>query len=397
MKDKAMPLDLAKVREETPAVETLIHFNNAGAALMPQPVLNAVIEHLQLEAQIGGYEAAKLKRDAHERAYTAIAELINAQPDEIALVENATRAWDMAFYSLKFEAGDKIITAQSEYSSNFIPFLQAKKKAGIEIVIIPDDEFGQVDVNALEAAIDKRVKLIAITHVPSTGGLINPAEAIGEIAKRHKILYLLDACQSVGQLQVDLQKIGCDFLSVTGRKFLRAPRGIGFLYAKRSAFEMLEPVFLDTHAATWISPESYTILPSARRFENWESNISTRIGLAVAVDYALDIGMDVIEERVLSLSSLLREELSSIEGVQIRDWGLKLSGIVTFTIDGKDSYEIRDTLSKQKINVSVSPKEYTLLDFEARDLPDLVRASVHYYNTEAEVKIFCDAVKLLSA
>jgi cysteine desulfurase/selenocysteine lyase len=390
-----MPLDLAKVREETPAVETLIHFNNAGAALMPQPVLNAVIEHLQLEAQIGGYEAAKLKRDAHERAYPAIAELINAQPDEIALLENATRAWDMAFYSLKFEAGDKIITAQSEYSSNFIPFLQAKKKAGVEILVIPDDEFGQVDVNALEAAIDARVKLIAITHVPSTGGLINPAEAIGEIARKHKILYLLDACQSVGQLQVDVQKIACDFLSVTGRKFLRAPRGTGFLYARRSAFEMLEPVFLDTHAAQWISPENYTILPSARRFENWESNISTRIGLAVAVDYALDIGMDAIEERVLSLSSLLREELTNIEGVRIRDWGLKLSGIVTFTVEAKDSYEIRDTLSKQKINVSVSPKSYTLLDFEARDLPDLVRASVHYYNTEAEVKIFCEAVARL--
>jgi cysteine desulfurase/selenocysteine lyase len=159
---------------------------------------------------------------------------------------------------------------------------------------------------------------------------------------------------------------------------------------------MLDPVVLPTQAAEWISPENYTILPSARRFENWESNISTKIGLAVAVDYALAIGMDAIEERVLSLSSLLREELANIEGVRIRDWGLKLSGIVTFTMDGKDSSEVRDTLSKQKINVSVSPKEYTLLDFEARDLPDLVRASVHYYNTEAEVKIFCDALKLLS-
>jgi cysteine desulfurase / selenocysteine lyase len=391
-----MPLDLAKIREETPAVETLIHFNNAGSALMPQPVLNAVIEHLQLEAQIGGYEAAKQKQAAHERAYAAIAELIHAQSDEIALVENATRAWDMAFYSLKFNSGDKIITAQSEYSSNFIPFLQAKKNAGIDIVVIGDDAFGQLDVAALEAAIDERVKLIAITHIPSTGGLINPVEAVGAIARQHKIRYLLDACQSVGQVEVDVQKIGCDFLSVTGRKFLRAPRGTGFLYARREAFEMLEPVFLDTHAAKWISPSSYTVTPSARRFENWESNISTRIGLAVAVDYALAIGMDAIEARVQSLAAFLRDELAEIEGVQVRDWGLKLSGIVTFTMEGKDSYALRDALALQKINVSVSPKEYTLLDFEARGLPDMVRASVHYYNTEAEVKIFCDALKLLS-
>lgn len=386
-------LNLEKIRRDTPAVEKLIHFNNAGAALMPQPVLNAVIEHLQLEAQIGGYEAAKQNFAAHERAYTAIAELINAQPDEIALIENATRAWDMAFYSLRFKAGEKILTAQSEYSSNYIPFLQAKQRYGVEIVVIPDDEHGQVDVKALENAIDERVKLIAITHVPSTGGLVNPAEAIGAIARKHGIRYLLDACQSVGQMLVDVEAIGCDFLSVTGRKFLRAPRGTGFLYARREAYQSLEPIFLDTHAAKWTSAESFTIHPTARRFENWETNYSTKIGLAVAVDYALAIGMVEIEARVQALAKMLRDELAKIKNVVLRDRGLKRSGIVTFTLDGMDSYALKDALAAKQINVSVSPKEYTLLDFEARNLPDLIRASVHYYNTEDELARFCEAIR----
>jgi cysteine desulfurase / selenocysteine lyase len=383
-------INIEQVRLDTPAVKNIIHFNNAGSSLMPQSVLQSVIDYLQAETERGGYEVALERTAHHERAYSAIAELINAQPHEIATIENATRAWDMAFYSIPFQHGDRILTAQAEYASNYMGFLQAQKRHGVEIVVIPDDAHGQIDVQALEHAIDERVKLIAITHIPSTGGLINPAEEVGRIAKKHGILYLLDACQSVGQLVIDVEKIGCDFLSATGRKFLRAPRGTGFLYARQNTTQHIEPVIIDLHSATWTGRDTYAVRDDARRFENWETNYSTKVGLAVATDYALKMGMPNIQTRVQALANHLREQLSHVKGATVRDLGVEKCGIVTFTLDGQDSYAVKNELSQKNINVSVSPVEYSRLDMEARGLKSMVRASVHYYNTEEEIARFCE-------
>ncbi|HEX6709632.1 MAG TPA: aminotransferase class V-fold PLP-dependent enzyme [Rubrobacter sp.] len=385
--------DLSRARAETPGCEEVLHFNNAGAALMPEPVLDATVSHLRLEARIGGYEAADRSRDAIERVYDATATLIGCSRDEIAVIENATRAWDMAFYSIPFEPGDRILTAMAEYASNYIAYLQIARKTGAKVEVVQNDEHGQISVEALRGMIDDDVRLISLTHVPTNGGLVNPAAAVGEVAREAGILYLLDACQSAGQLPLDVAEIGCDMLSATGRKYLRGPRGTGFLYVRREVLEDLEPPFLDLHAASWMARDRFEIRPDARRFENWETNYAGKVGLGVAIDYALRWGVEEIRDRVQYLARRLRASLSGVPGVTVRDLGSERCGIVTFTVKGKPSHTIVRALSGQGINTSLSPPASTLLDMESRDLEGLVRASVHYYNSEEEVETFCNTLE----
>jgi cysteine desulfurase / selenocysteine lyase len=390
-----MNFDLARARRETPGCENVLHFNNAGASLMPQPVLDAVVNHLQLEASIGGYEAKNRQLEAVEHVYDAAARLVNCTPAEIAFIENATRAWDMAFYAIPFKAGDRILTARAEYSSNYIAYMQVAQRTGAVVEAIPNDEHGQISVAALREMIDERVKLISITHVPTQGGLVNPAVEVGAVAREAGILYLLDACQSVGQMPMDVKKIGCDMLSTTGRKYLRGPRGTGLLYVRRELIEQLEPPFLDLHAATWVADDRYEIRNDARRFENWEMYYAGKVGLGVAIDYALRWDVETTWTRIKMLAQQLRSQLVALGFVTIHDLGVERCGIVTFNIEGIAADEVQRKLLEMGINVSVSLEESGRLDLAERKTPQLVRASVHYYNSEEEIERFCDAVAQL--
>ena len=390
-----MTIDLARARRDTPAAAQVLHFNNAGAALMPTPVLETQLRHLQQEAAMGGYEAADAADERREAVYDSIARLINAERQEIALVENATVAWDLAFYAISFKPGDRILTARAEYASNYIAFLQAARRTGAVIEVVPSDDSGALDVAALERMIDERVRLIAITHVPTNGGLVNPAADVGRVARRHGILYLLDACQSVGQMPIDVAAIGCDMLSATGRKFLRGPRGTGFLYVRRR-LQPVEQPFLDLQGATWVAPDRYEPRPDARRFENWENNVAAQLGLGTAVDYALGWGLAAIEARVGALAEDLRRRLRAIRGVTVTDLGRKRCGIVTFTVADRAADDVVAALRERRINTVSSSPRSTLLDATARRLPPVVRASVHYYNSEDEVARFADVLAALT-
>jgi cysteine desulfurase/selenocysteine lyase len=390
-----VPIDVERARAETPGCAHLIHFNSAGSALPPQVVLDTVIGHLWAEATMGGYQAENAAAERVEAVYDSIARLLGCQRSEIAIVENATRAWDMAFYGIRFKPGDRILTAKAEYASNVIAFLQVARRTGVSIEVVPDDESGQLSVDALAEMMDERVRLIAISHVPTHGGLVNPAPDVGRIARDAGVLFLLDACQSVGQMPVDVEVVGCHMLSATGRKFLRAPRGTGFLYVSKDVLEQIEPPFLDLHAATWTSDWDYTVRSDARRFETWEGYVAGKLGLGVAVDYALSWGLEDIEQRITALAALMRDCLSAVAGVRVHDRGVRRCGIVTFTKDGWDPEVIRETLAARGIVVDTSSERASRFDLPARGLSSVARASVHYYNTEGEVAALCNAVESL--
>jgi selenocysteine lyase/cysteine desulfurase len=388
--------DLDRLREETAGCEQSAFFNNAGASLQPRPVVARVIDHLRLEEQIGGYEAADRVAAELKGVYGSVARLLHCAPEEVALFENSTRAWEMAFYSLRFASGDRIVTAANEYASNYIAFLQVAQRTGAEICVVESDPAGEVDLEALRKLLDDRVKLIALTHVPTNGGLVQPAGRVGKLARESGIPFLLDACQSTGQMHLDVDALGCDMLCATGRKYLRGPRGTGFLYVRRAMLAHMEPPSLDLHAATWVSRGKFEVRSDAKKFETWESAAATRLGFGVAVEYALALGLKKIERRVQDLAARLRERLAEVKGVTVRDLGRVRCGIVTFTCDGHSPGEVMQRLRAKGIAVRTVERSSTRIDMERRGLDELVRASVHYYNTEAEIERLCEALSSIS-
>jgi cysteine desulfurase/selenocysteine lyase len=388
--------EIQQLRAETKGTTQKLHFNNAGASLPPDVVVDTVINYLSEEATQGGYETEAKYSAELENVYALIARLINAHKDEIAIVENASTAWGLAFNGIDFKPGDVIITSEMEYVTNLIGFLHAKQQHGIEIKVIPNDEQGNFSLIALEEAISPQVKLIAITHIPSTAGGMIPIIEIGKIARKHNILYLVDACQSAGQIPVDVQEIGCDMLSVTGRKYLRAPRGTGFLYVRKEIQHLLKPIFMDSHTADLVNQQEFKIQDNGKRFELYEKSRALTLGLGKAVEYALNIGVDKIWLRIQYLASLLREQLSNINGVTVHDFGAQQCGIVTFSVDGIDSNLVKTKLLEKNINVSVGKAVSTLIYMDKNHLTSIVRASVHYYNTEEEIGVLCEEVNAIA-
>jgi selenocysteine lyase/cysteine desulfurase len=389
-------MNIEKLRAETPGTNHVIHFNNAGASLMPKPVSKTVVSYLRHESLYGGYETAQRHSTELNDIYSSISTFINAQSTkEIAILENATAAWNMAFYAIDFKDSDRILTSKAEYASNYISYLRLQQKSDITIDFIPNDEFGQTSVESLKNMIDDDVKLISITHIPTNSGLVNPVEEIGTIAKEYNCLYLVDACQSVGHYPVDVQQIGCDMLSATGRKYLRGPRGTGFLYVNNDQISDLIPPFLDLHSAEWTAQNRFEIRDDARRFENWEANYAGILGLKKAVEYANELGIKQIWNRITDLAEKLRWQLAELPSVTVHDIGETKCGIVTFAVEEVEAEHVKAQLADQNINVSISTRNSTLLDMQERELDEVIRASVHYYNTIKEIEDIVAAVKVI--
>lgn len=388
-------IDVARLRAETPGCSRVIHLNNAAASLMPQPVLSTVTEYLQQEALEGPMEVVERSREPLDQFYHDAARMLGCEPDEVAITGSSSQAWHLAFASIPFQEGDRILTGRAEWAGNLANMYRAVRQRGVKVEIIPVDDRGRVSVEALQRMVDGRVRVIALPYLPANGGLINPAAEVGRIARAAGAFYLLDASQAVGQMPVDVRELGCDVLCASGRKYLRGPRGTGVLYARRSFLAQTMPPVMDVHSAPWAKDTPYQPRADARRYESGESAVALRLGLARAVRYALDLGIENIWARIQQLAGDLRERLSQLQGVSLHDLGEQRSGLVAMTVEGVEPKEVRQRLQSHRINVAVNGLSYTPLDMAARGLEDIVRLSVHYYNTTEELDQVCDVLRSL--
>ncbi|WP_024794534.1 aminotransferase class V-fold PLP-dependent enzyme [Tomitella biformata] len=392
-------LELARLRADTPGCLDKSFLDSAGSALPPTPVLDAMIGHLRREAEVGGYLAAAEREVELGAVRGSIARLIGAAPGEIALTDSASRAWTTAFDAIVTSEGigpgDRVLVTNAEYASNAIAMLHHAQRAGFHVELVPNDASGQVDLAALEELLDERVRLISLVHMPSNSGLVNPVRAVVDAAHRFGALVLLDACQTVGQLEIDVASLGVDALTATGRKWLRAPRGTGFLYVRADLLTRLAPSAIDQAGAS-LSGASYTLQPDARRFEFWEYDVAARLGLGAAADYLLEIGMAEAERAIRANAEALRAGLARVPGLRLRDRGIRPAGIVTFTLARHDPAPVRDRLRAAGVIVTVSPSSSSPLNMSDGGQVDVVRASPHYFTSPADIERCVDAVHTVS-
>jgi selenocysteine lyase/cysteine desulfurase len=366
---------------------------------MPRPVLDAIVGHLNREANFGGYESADDAEAAVSEAYANVSKLLGTQPRNVAVVENSTVAFFQALAAFDFKPGDVIVTTRNDYISNQLAYLSLARRHGVEVRRAADLASGGADPRSVQDLLrDPRVRLLAVTWVPTNSGLMQPVETLGEIAEAAGVPYLVDACQAVGEIPVDVAKLRCDFLSATARKFLRGPRGIGFLYVSDRALKRGDfPLYIDMRGADWVSADTFQPAPDARRFENWEFPYSLVLGLGEAARYALAVGVERGGERARQLAAELRDKLKAVPGVRVLDRGDHLAAIVTIEVAGWDATELSKLLRKRGINTSASLRAYAVIDMDEKRAASALRFSPHYYNTEDELAAAVETLRSLPA
>lgn len=396
--DGAITVDLAQEvlrwRADTPGCARLVHLNNAGAALVPRSVREAIADYLKLEEEVGGYEAADAQAGAVRDSYEAVARLLGTEARNIALVQNSTVAFAQAVSAFDLGAGDSILTSRADYASNQIMYLSLARRRGVTIVRAPDAVEGGIDPDAVRTLVGQhRPSLVALTWIPTNSGLVQPADAVGEICRDAEVPYLVDACQAVGQIPIEVDRLHCDFLAATSRKFLRGPRGLGFLYVSDRMLERgAHPLLVDMHGATWTSRDDFVLTPDARRFETWELAYALVLGLGAAARYAAEVGVDTARERARELAAYVRDRMAGLQGVRVLDRGPELCAIATAAFEGRDAKDLKLALRVRGINTSSPEREDAVIDMDEKGASSALRISPHYYNTREEIDTAVEAL-----
>lgn len=429
----------------------IIHFNNAGSSPQPLSVLQTVTQHTLLESLLGGYLAAEQCQHQLSCVYSSIAKFIHAEDSlEIALVESATVAWTRIFYSMcdalmmgenKSGETDVMLCSEAEYAANVVAMQKICNERDATLIVIPGEN-GVVNIDIFSQMLrgewwyyerngnnqdhrekkklnPERIRLVCITHIPTNSGIINPVIEIGEIIdefnklhranQKNPLYYLVDACQSVGQLDIDVTRMKCHALTATGRKYLRGPRGTGFLYVQKNIADKMIPSHVDHAAAPVIDVPTgeeninFGFKEGALRFEFWEANIATQLGLGRAIDYAMNKDIKWIEKQCCMMGEELKRQLRLLnndqrERVYIHNDDLSgkfcQCGIVTFHVQNYNANFIKQKMLDHRFTLSVVPPTSTPFDSAKSGLGnrELMRASLSYFNTKEEITVFRNAL-----
>lgn len=385
-----MDMDSTQIRKDTIGCENVIHFNNAGASLMPAPVTRAIRDYINLEEHIGGYEAENAHQQQIAGFYHTAAQLLHCQPHQIAFTNSATDSYNRALSAIPFQQGDVVLLTGNDYPSNYLALLSLQKRYGIQIIQVNDSADGEIDLVDLKEKLEQlQPRLLSVSHIPTSSGLVQPLEQIAEIVGQFDTIYILDACQSFGQIDIDAIATNAHFISGTFRKFLRGPRGAGLLFVSEKALAAgLEPLFIDLSGAEWIAVDQYTARPDAKRFEDFETSYALMMGATASMKYLFKIGISNIIRRNKELLSYLVDQLKQLPEIHLQDRGLVKCNIVTFHIKGAHPMKLKQYLHQEGINISTTSISSARIDFREKGIDWVARISPHYYNTETEIDTF---------
>ena len=395
--DPPPAIDVAAERAATPGCATVTHLNYAGAALPTAATLATVTAYLEHEARRGGYEAEAEAGEALAATRASAAALVGADPEAVVLTGSDTEGWTRAVWGLVLGGllprGRRVLVDRAAYDSHAIALLQACEHTGAVLEVVGSEPDGTLDLDALDAALaGGDVALACLTHVGTHRGLVNPVEEAGPRCAAAGAITAVDACQSLGQLPVDVARMGCDILTGTGRKWLRGPRGTGLLFVRPELAERMAPIGTDGRSAVWEADDRVRMRPGLQRFVPFETPVALRLGLGTAIDHALGLGLEAIAARVGAVAEELRALLSGIDGVEVHDGGRRRCGIVTFTVAGRTPPEVVAAAGAAGINVSATDTPAARLDLGPPRPPAVVRASPHYLTTEDETARLAEVV-----
>lgn len=368
------------------------YLNNAGSSLMSHETINSVIDHLSLECRVGGYRAASMCELQIEDFYGLAAKLVGAPSSTcIAFMDSASRAWNMALYGLPLCDGDEIVTLSSEFGTNLVSIFHFASKVGAKVTVLECDPSGFFDMSELRKCLERGARLIAISHVAAHASIVNPVEEIGKLVAQFEALYLVDGCQAAGQMDIDVVEIGCHAYTATGRKWLRGPRGTGFLYVKESS--LISPLYVDLASADLAfgndgKPSGVTIGSDARRFELWERSIASMIGLKVALSQYLALDQNDVHARMRTASLDLRKCISANSNLKLIGNEASNSSIVGFyTLDPSREDALKRAFEDAEIQISTMGDWDCPMHFPKNGAGSIFRLSPHYYTEHDTVDL----------
>ncbi|MFI8106512.1 aminotransferase class V-fold PLP-dependent enzyme [Streptomyces sp. NPDC086023] len=370
-----------------------VHLNTAGAGLMPAEVVDVMADHLAQEAAEGAYETELRHADTLDKGvYEALASVLDAPVDDVALFDNATRAWSSAVGALRLTGTGRVWITPYEYAGNLILWTELRRRTGLRVEVVPLTPSGDLDLDWMRRNIREDVAVVSVPHVPSGCGIVNPVEEIGRILAPWPCLYLVDACQSVGQLDVSVRRIGCDLLTGAGRKFLCGPRGTGFAAIGPRLRAAATPLFHDLHVADVTALHDYEVhTDSARRFEYAERSAAAVRGLDAALRHHLartaepGTGHDA--------RAAIRDAIAAVPGTRLIDPGTRHASLVTFVCADVSAARIRAELAARGVSVWVAQGNHTPLYLPGQGVDHAVRVSPHHYTSPQDTEVFARALR----